>query len=151
VFVHDLLPAGVSVYNASGTNDGVPFVQHNLPIPSNSAVNLTIEYYSPTRALPSSTLTAEVVSATPPPDPEGAPLVIDRFLMLANGNFLIDFSTISNRTYYIQYTSDFEVWKTATPSILGTGSRMQWIDNGPPKTESSPANGARFYRVLLAP
>ena len=40
-------------------------------------------------------------------------------------------------------------WKTAEPSVVGTGTRIQWIDSGPPKTERHPAAGSgRFYRVL---
>ena len=27
-------------------------------------------------------------------------------------------------------------------------SRIQWLDTGPPKTQTPPENGSRFYRVL---
>jgi len=36
------------------------------------------------------------------------------------------------------------------PAVTGTGTRQQWIDNGPPKTDSlPPASAMRFYRLLL--
>jgi hypothetical protein len=53
----------------------------------------------------------------------------------------------------VQYTGDVigtGGWKTALPAILGTGGVVQWIDNGPPKTECARSEAAcRFYRVLL--
>jgi hypothetical protein len=69
--------------------------------------------------------------------------------------FLVEFSTRSrNFLYYIQYAStpsqltNAARVKTAFPAISGTGSTVQWIDNGPPKTDSPPTSGSRFYRVL---
>jgi hypothetical protein len=62
---------------------------------------------------------------------------------------------MTNRHYFIQYADtpadlmDSATVQTAFPSVTGTGSRVQWIDNGPPKTASPPTNGSRFYRVLL--
>jgi hypothetical protein len=77
---------------------------------------------------------------------------INRGLMLPNQTFLIEFSSITNRVYYIQYTSDFKTWLTAQPAITGNGTKIQWIDNGQPKTISAPsAQNARFYRLILLP
>mgnify|MGYP000661903502 CR=1 FL=1 len=43
-------------------------------------------------------------------------------------------------------------WNTAIPFVKGNGSRLQWIDNGPPKTTSSPGSQLnRFYRAILVP
>jgi hypothetical protein len=74
-----------------------------------------------------------------------------------NGAFLLEFPTEVGRRYYIQYApslaelnSAAATMQTARPSIPGTGSRVQWIDAGPPKTDAVPANGARFYRVILS-
>jgi hypothetical protein len=65
---------------------------------------------------------------------------------------LIDFNTLTNRAYYIQYSPDLSIWKSAHPPLIGSGSGMQWVDNGPPKTESAASiQTNRFYRVLLAP
>ena len=36
-------------------------------------------------------------------------------------------------------------------AIIGTGYDVQWIDNGPPKTEAPPTQGSRFYRMLEVP
>jgi hypothetical protein len=69
-----------------------------------------------------------------------------------NSTFLVEFLTISNRLYSIQYSSNLRSWKDAQPAVTGNGTRIQWIDNGEPKTESTPAaTPARFYRVILLP
>ena len=68
--------------------------------------------------------------------------------------FLVEFPTKTNFHYYVQYANHAEDFtttnqvRTALPAVLGTGSRVQWLDNGPPKTDSLPTNGGRFYHVL---
>jgi hypothetical protein len=148
------LQSGVTVWNASGTTNGVPYVQSNQAIPPGSYVDFTIEYYVTVGGLvPNPTLYAELV----PPAGGGAPVFgtpqrITRGLMLANQTFMVEWVTISNRTYYIQYASDLRTWKTAQPAVTGNGTSIQWIDNGQPKTESAPAGlNARLYRVILLP
>jgi hypothetical protein len=99
-------------------------------------------------------LRAELV---PLPDGGGAvvyglPQEIKRAMMLSNRTFLLEFSSEAGRTYYVQYSGNLIVWKTAQPAITGTGTRVQWIDNGQPKTESAPSTeGKRFYRVIMLP
>jgi hypothetical protein len=141
------------VYNASGTNTlGQPYVQHNQPLAPGASVDLTIEYFVPSRSVPNGTLTVEVVDLASPLEPLGTPQDIARSLRLDDGSYLIDFRTLTNRTYYVQYSSDLTAWKTALPPLSGTGSGRQWVDNGPPKTDSHPLTKTnRFYRILLAP
>ena len=72
------------------------------------------------------------------------------------GGVLLEFPTLTNFSYYIRYSdslNDFSaqdntnsVIRTARPAILGNGRKVQWLDNGLPRTESAPTN--RFYRVL---
>ena len=70
---------------------------------------------------------------------------------IENG-FKIAFPSIFNRRYIIQYTDDLAVWKTAFPPVTGTGGNVEWIDNGPPTTETAPASSAvRMYRIGFAP
>lgn len=71
---------------------------------------------------------------------------------LPDGSFKVEFSTDLNRAYLVQYSSDFITWKTANATIIGTGGLVQWIDNGPPLTDSNPGTNAnRVYRVIYAP
>jgi hypothetical protein len=144
----------ITVHNVSGYTNGVPFVQTHAAVPPESFVDMIIEYHSPLRILPNAVLQAELV---PPAIGDGAPLFgtaqpINRGLALANKTFLVEFATMSNRVYAIQYSSDLVHWKSAQPAIAGTGNWVQWIDNGEPKTESAPATQpARFYRLVLLP
>ena len=71
---------------------------------------------------------------------------------MANGEFMLEFTSFISRTYFVQYGTDMKTWKTAWPSVAGTGNRIQWIDNGAPRTESFPSTQpCRFYRVVVAP
>ncbi len=153
VYISNLNPS-TTVHNASGITNGVPYVQSHGPVPSGGYVDLVIEYADPFRILPNPTLHAALVT----PEQGGGTAVfgigqhIDRGVMLPNKTFLVEFLTMSNRLYYVEYSSDLRNWKTAQPAVTGTGTRIQWIDNGEPKTEIAPSLApVRFYRVILLP
>jgi hypothetical protein len=75
-------------------------------------------------------------------------------VVLAPDNaLLIDFLTVKGATYCILYKDDLAStnWNVALPPITGTGYDVQWVDDGPPKTESPPsAVPQRYYEVLKA-
>ena len=151
VLISGLRP-GVQVYNASGDADGIPFVQYGESIAPGEVALLTIEYYVPDRRSPGSTLCAKAVSITPPIQPDGASITIDRIVHLTDGTMLIEFAAVPGQVYSIQYCDDFINWKTVVPGITTGANRIQWIDNGPPKTECLPnLRPLRFYRVIAAP
>jgi hypothetical protein len=158
------LPSTNSLFNRngvgtpSGSTNIAPFVQDNLPLPPGSNVVFLLEYFIPDlKAVTNQTLLAEqVVPAQPPGLPPGAqsvPLQAGRDpLPLANGRFLIEWAALVGRTYTVQYSSDMTNWKTAVQAIVAAGTAVQWMDDGPPKTESKPNQAAaRFYRVFLLP
>ncbi len=149
----DTLGRPVRLYNASGTTNDVPYL-HYGPLPPGQSVTLTAEYY--------------VADRRTVPRPEYEPLLGPLRRVVAsggsvfaittarftNGVFILDFQTLAGRQYYIQYVEDLnsQAWQTAVPAVLGTGSRVQWVDRGPPKTQSPPAGqAARFYRGMLMP
>lgn len=75
-----------------------------------------------------------------------------------NGTFVIQFPTIANYIYFVEYAQTLEdlinfgpTSRIVDPPLTGTGYSIQWIDNGPPKTESHPIDGMRFYRVVELP
>ena len=77
-------------------------------------------------------------------------LAVDVTRYLTNST-IVEFSTQLGRQYFIQYANTTEglvTGKVVFPAVIGTGSRVQWIDNGPPKTDSPPTNQTRFYRIL---
>lgn len=151
------LPANVTLYNASGTNAGIPFLHYNQPLAGGESVDLRAEFLVADRRLfPQPATQAEVTF----PQPEsigtnGTPSSfspITRGVPLADGSFLVEFAASPTHTYAIQYSEDLQHWRQALPSIRGQGNRIQWIDNGPPKTTALPqTQHHRFYRLVILP
>ena len=82
----------------------------------------------------------------------GTPVPIYRQLLLHDGSFLINFATAKNVTYFVLYSSDMINWKTSPQPVFGDGNPAQWIDYGPPVTDSLPGiQAARFYKVVSQP
>jgi uncharacterized repeat protein (TIGR01451 family) len=145
------------LYNSVGTNNGNPFVLYGTTLDTNQSVNLVLEYFVPARlpiTVPNSNYTAVGVSAA---DLSAVPGTNGTFMItlmtnLPSGNRLIEFQSILGRSYTIQYSGDAVNFTNAQPSIIAPADRVQWIDDGPPKTISPPASApSRFYRVLLNP
>jgi uncharacterized repeat protein (TIGR01451 family) len=145
------LAANARLYNADGITNGTPYVQSASPLGVGSNVVFLLEYYVPTRVAPTNlTLSAQGGPPVTPPIVSGTILSISRTIVLSNGSVLIEFSAIPGRIYAIQYSSDMATWRTALPAITAPANKVQWIDAGPPKTDSNPAQqSARYYRVVL--
>jgi hypothetical protein len=145
------LPEGVQVFNKSGTTNGTPFVQYNTALAAAASVDLLIEYYRANRqtiAQPS----FAVEDANPVViNPAGTIIAINRNVQLTNGRFLIEFTATPGRIYAVQYSSDMTTWKTVVATITAPANRVQWLDDGPPKTESKPTAGTRFYQIVELP
>jgi len=146
------LPVDVQVYNASGDKNGIPFLQHDFPIVQGGDVVFLVEYYRLSRLpIPQPTFLVEATAAVVP-TATGPVLSIERGIQLSSGRFLVDFLTVPGGRYSVQYSSNMTDWKTATPIITAPANRVQWYDDGPPKTESKPSSiGSRFYRVIQLP
>lgn len=143
------LPSASKVWNSQGLLNGVPYVDLPSVLAVGATTRITIEYFSPDRAtVPNPTF--ELVGATGTAvNPEGATTALKPRATLSGGNVLLEFNSATGKSYYIQYTTDLSNWKTALPKVDGTGNRIQWIDNGSPKTESHPSSvSRRFYRIL---
>ena len=68
---------------------------------------------------------------------------------MAKGEILVEFESEPGRSYEIQYSSDMSDWKAARGTVKAAGNRVQWLDHGPPKTTTHPADSAvRWYRVV---
>jgi hypothetical protein len=153
VYVYGLTN-NTTVYNASGSTNGVPYVESQVSILPGRYVDFVIEYYTPLRIMPNPTLLAELVNGTGggTATVSGTAQHINRGIMLPDKTFLIEFASIANRVYYIQYSSDLRTWKTAQQAITGNGTELQWVDNGEPQTESAPTTTSlRFYRLIMLP
>lgn len=113
----------------------------------------TLEYYASDRK-PVSVVPTIEFRAVPPAVvvPSGTSLSIDNY-RFTNGVFLVEFPTRTGFRYYVQYApvltgTNVADFKTALPPVFGTGSYVQWLDNGSPKTDPLPTNGMRLYRLI---
>jgi uncharacterized repeat protein (TIGR01451 family) len=146
------LRSGVSLYNATGTNGGMPFVQYNLPVDPSNTASMILEFYDPSR-LPF-TNTLSVVAIIPPntgtTGTNGSVAISKIFTdtrLAGDTRTVIEFATIPGDVYTIIYSDDdMATWKVATPSITASANVTQWYDDGPPETDAKPTS--RFYRVI---
>jgi PhoPQ-activated pathogenicity-related protein len=82
--------------------------------------------------------------------PIGPAPQFERIAMQPDATILLEFSSEPGRSYFIQYSPDLKNWKIVQPAIVADGSRVQWTDDGPPRTESTPTSTpTRFYRVVM--
>ncbi len=143
------IPATSRVWNAHGMVGGVPYIDLPSLLAPNATTRITIEYWSQDRrAVPKPTF--ELIAASGSVViPEGVASALKPRAIMTGGNVLLEFNSEKGKSYYIQYSGDFTTWKTSLPKVDGTGNRIQWIDNGSPKTESHPSStSSRFYRIL---
>lgn len=146
-------------FNASGTNNGNPFVVYVSSLGTNQSVNLLLQFlaanYFPMTNSQLQAFGVPVPGLTPPAaSSTSTNLNISRIIPLANGSMLIEFPSAVGRAYTVVYSDNvlFSNAAIAPPSIVATGNRLQWIDYGPPTTVSMPINSTnRFYRVFLNP
>jgi len=128
------------VYNATGTNAGIPYIDVRTPLPSQGFVDVLVQYYIPNpRSVPSPLLVAE-------PLPFTVPMAGPPTLVIAGATeeaLVLRFTTVAGRLYYLQSSDDFVNWAAVPGLINGTGGEMQ----------CTPALGAgkKFFRVLLLP
>ena len=147
------------LFNAIGTNNGSPFVVYTapllVPLDTNTSVTLLLQY-APRKNFPFTNSQLHAF-AVPPPDltppaalTAGTNIAFAK-LSMTNGLPLLEFLATLGRTYTVVYSDNalFLNAKIAPPSVVAPGNRIQWIDYGPPTTESSSA--PRFYRVYLNP
>ena len=162
------LRSGVTLYNATGTNGGVPYVEYDPPYDSplnpypavNSIVTFTLEFFVADRRPFTNSLTATAIIApvTPPLNSTNVTTIIqygfNDVRNPANPRFLVEFTSIPGRTYTVEYKDGLNSpWYLAVPSVVASTTSTFWYDDGPPVTASPPPypNSGRYYRVLLNP
>lgn len=159
---NDSLGLPIRVYNSLGTDGSGAALIYSADLSPGEARPLGLEYYvADLVTVPMPTFSSDQVATIAGPSIASRTLEVDRVQFLTDAvfggaAFLIEFPTEAGRNYFVQYAPSMEAFtqdpsriRTARPAIPGTGSRVQWIDFGAPKTDSSPVQGARFYRVIL--
>jgi len=155
------LRSGVTLYNATGTNNGVAYVQYDAPYnaplnpypAANNSVSFQLEFYVVNRLPFTNSLSAVaspvsnigIISGT---GVSGYTPITD--YRYENNRFLIEFNSIPGRTYTIYYGDTLStITNIAVPSIVASANVTQWYDDGPPKTVSVPTSvTSRFYEVI---
>jgi hypothetical protein len=111
-----------------------------------------LEFYYPLR-VPQTNLTYTSFAVARPnlsTTVTGTPLAL-RIVDLEDSRVLIEFPAKKGKTYRIVYSdsSEFTNPLLAEPLIVAPADKVQWIDEGPPKTVSKPGDSAsRFYKVF---
>ncbi|MGH7951061.1 MAG: hypothetical protein ACREFE_03960 [Limisphaerales bacterium] len=146
------------LFNAFGTNNGNPFVVYPATLAVGGSVNLLLQY-APRPSFPFTNgqlhaFAVPMPNLTPPTAFAMSTNISFKSIQLANGEPLIEFSAITNRTYTVVYSDNlsFSNAMIAPPSVVAPANVVQWIDYGPPETASAPTNsGSRYYRVFQNP
>lgn len=144
------LPAGVTVNNASAREAGVWTIHHRQPLAAGASVTLLVEYHAPVRGTVIAPEAAVSLVTEPESDPVAgaAGLAVDRCEVMEDRSLLIEFTSIPGSLYEIQYSDNAIDWKTSPVMVRAAGNRVQWIDRGPPRTDTPPSTkSSRFYRV----
>jgi uncharacterized repeat protein (TIGR01451 family) len=151
----------VFLYNANGTTNGTPYVQYNSALNPGSNVTLILEFYVPDRKPFTNSLAVIAVLPSGVGTNAGSGVDIDHAFSDARFSperFVIEWTSVPGTTYTVIYSdlSPDGPWFVATPSVTANANRVQWYDDGPPKTISVPFPGtnsvtSRFYRVITNP
>ncbi|MEO8616062.1 MAG: Calx-beta domain-containing protein [Luteolibacter sp.] len=152
------LPRDIRVYNAHGIRTygtppiELPYLLLNRPLSAGASITLTIEFFRPSldsRFTPQYEIELLRVSETEPTSASSG-IPVTRNQMLSNRDYLIEIASIPGAVYAVEYSHDLAVWTRVVPTITAPANRLQWIDNGPPKTTSHPsAVPNRYYRFVL--
>lgn len=130
------------------------------PMGARAVRPLTLEYYvsdgRPGSVGTPGYVTEFALDSTPVVPAGRRSLVPVTYQPVLTGGVLLEFPTLTNFSYYVRYSdslNDFSAQdatnsaiRTSRPALQGNGRKVQWLDNGLPRTESVPTN--RFYRVL---
>ena len=143
------LPADASFYNASDSLGPNPLAGYYQPVAPGASVTMVLEYYIPSRsrALQPVLTTAVALPKNPVSSAPGG-LAVDRILALPDHAILIEFTARPGQQYLVQYSETGSAWLDSSVRIRAAGNRVQWIDQGLPRTSTPPPpGGQRFYRV----
>ena len=146
LFTIEGLPTGVVV--RGGNVDGNT-IRYNNGLAVGETKSFVLEFFNPRRESFVPTVTVVAVEEITVEAVAGDSFEITRFVALPDESMLVEFESVPGRRYQVQYSDDMATWKTTFPVIETQANRVQWIDNGPPKTSSLPSETPRrFYRIL---
>jgi hypothetical protein len=141
-----------------GTNNGNPFVTYAATLAAGENAYLLLQFYPNQSAFPFTNSQMQAVGVVPPDLTLATnglvPTNILLIVKLPSGGMLIEFPSLTNRTYTVAYSTNLlsPTWLVAKPLMWTPANYTYWIDYGPPETIRHPTNTLmRFYRVFLNP
>ena len=142
--------------NATGTNNGNPFVTLASSLAANQSAYLMLQFYPTQNPFPLTNAQLRADGVTVPNlAPASSGLLPTNILLMArlpSGGVFLEFPSLTNRAFTVEYSSDLVNWLAAQPITVTPANYTSWIDYGPPATVSHPTNTPmRFYRVFLGP
>ena len=142
------LPSRVSLYNATGTNNGLPFAQFNVTMTNGSVGTFLLQFFNPYRLNFTNTVQAVAVAAVPPATNNTPGITITKVLMdtsiPGSPRFTLGFTSVAGKSYEVLYSDDtMQTWSVAA-TLTASANYTLW-------TELSPSAGSRFFKVLALP
>ena len=142
------LPPRVSLYNAAGTNNGLPYAQFNVTMTNGSVGTFLLQFFNPYRLNFTNTVHAVAVAAVPPATNNTPGITITKVLIdtsiPGSPRFTFGFTSVAGKSYQVLYSDDnLETWTVAS-TITASANYTIW-------TEMLPAANARFFKVLALP
>jgi len=146
------LPSGWELYNSAESDDGVPYVEADVLIPPGSSNQFEVPFLVADGIQPAKqNFAVQLGSIAGAGDPE-KPLQIQQTKVRSDGSVAIEFTGRRSQSYLIEYSDDLLLRAVVPQPVVAVGSRMQWVDDGPPKTIGAPAaRSGRCYRIVTAP
>ena len=67
------------------------------------------------------------------------------------GSFSIEWQVIPDQVYQVEFSSNLLDWTLIPEVISSQNSTLQWVDAGPPRTDSAPGieHANRYYRLVV--
>lgn len=142
------LPSRVSLYNAAGTNNGLPFAQFNVTMTNGSVGTFLLQFFNPYRLNFTNTVQAVAVAAVPPATNNTPGITITKVLMdtsiPGSPRFTLGFTSVAGKSYQVLYSDDtMQTWSVAS-TLTASANYTLW-------TELSPSTGSRFFKVIALP
>lgn len=150
--VTSALPAGITLRNSSGPAGAFePYLDILTRLSPGQSITVILEFHSATRNFDGFNPT---IIAEPLPGgiiDTGTGLGVDITLIKVlpgSAGVLLEFTSQPGAFYQVEYSSNLTTWKKCLVPIQAGANRVQWIDRGPPYTDTHPGTaGSRYYRV----
>ncbi len=152
VLFSNLMP-GISITNRTGTSlDGRVMIEMIAPFQAGTTTDVTVVYLCggayKIDQYPATIEAQYILPAWSSPVPDEAlQLNLAGSLTDGSGRFRIGYPSVIGGIYVVEYMNDFPhgIWIEGSPKLRATGTRVEWVDAGPPAT--LPVSGVRVYRV----